>query len=181
MKLKLPRSLQIHLIVNHIVNSHLKNKKLEYLRNVKDAICDFHESHSSAPRALSINPADFLLLFQKWLEPFTEINPYHLPFDCLEVNLQKGGSVMVPLIGATFKQTQSIFLLSLYLIGLFQTLNLHFHAVHGYAATHMHFPHVHASSSILPLPCGCIMPLISIMPALDDIGRSDTNMYIHTL
>ena len=122
MKLKLPRSLQIHLIVNiswikpylgpmegqipywprpvhvtedrdnewevdHIVDSHLKNKKLEYLRNAKDAICDFHESHSSAPHALSIGPADFLLLFQKWLEPFTEINPYHLPFDRLEVNL----------------------------------------------------------------------------------------------
>ena len=33
-------------------------------------------------------------------------------------------------------------------------------------------------SSILPLPCGCIMLFISAMPALDSIGRSDTNMYI---
>ena len=92
--------------VDHIVDSCLKNKKLEYLvhwkgyddldrtwepksnlRNAKDAICDFHKSHSSTPHALSIDPADFLLLFQKWLEPFTEINPHHLPFDHLEVNL----------------------------------------------------------------------------------------------
>ena len=53
--------------VDHIMDSHLKNKKLEYLvhwrgyddsdrtwelksnlGNVKDAIQDFHESHSSA-------------------------------------------------------------------------------------------------------------------------------------
>ena len=33
-------------------------------------------------------------------------------------------------------------------------------------------------SSILPLPCSCIMLLISTMPALDSIGRFDTNMYI---
>ena len=118
-KLKLPRSLQIHSIVNvsrikpylgpmegqilywpgpvhvtedrnnewevdHIMDSHLKNKKLKYLvhwrgyddldctwepksnpRNAKDAICHFHNSHTSTPRALSIDPADFLLLFQK--------------------------------------------------------------------------------------------------------------------
>ena len=57
------------------------------LRNAKDAIRDFHESHSSAPCALSIDPVDFLLLFQKWLEPFTEINPCRLPFDHLEVDL----------------------------------------------------------------------------------------------
>ena len=92
--------------VDHIVDSHLKNKKLEYLvhwrgydnsdrtwesksnlRNAKDTICDFHKSHSSTPCALSIDPADSLLLFQKWLEPFTELNPHHLPFDCLEVDL----------------------------------------------------------------------------------------------
>ena len=36
----------------------------------------------------------------------------------------------------------------------------------------------YASSSILPLPCSCIMLLISIMPVLDSIGRFDTNMYI---
>ena len=105
-KLKLPRSMQIHPVVNvswvkpylgpmegqtpyhpgpvhvtenrdnkwevdHIMDSHLKNKKLEYLihwrgyddsdhmwepksnlRNAKDAICDFHKFHSSTPHAL---------------------------------------------------------------------------------------------------------------------------------
>ena len=140
-KLKLPRSLQTHPVVNisrvkpylgpmegqtpycpgpvhvtedrdnkwevdHIMDSRLKNKKLKYLihwkgydnsdrmwepksnlGNAKDAICDFHESHSSTPCALSIDPADFLLLFQKQLEPFTEINLCHLPFDRLEVDL----------------------------------------------------------------------------------------------
>ena len=38
--------------------------------------------------------------------------------------------------------------------------------------------HLTCFSSILPPPCGHIMPLISVMPALDSIGRSDTNMYI---
>ena len=84
--------------VDHIVDSCLKNKKLEYLihwrgyddsdctweskanlGNAKDTICDFHKSHSSAPHVLSIDPADFLLLFQRWPELFTEINPRHLP------------------------------------------------------------------------------------------------------
>ena len=111
------------------MDSHLKNKKLKYLihwkgyddsdcmwepkshlGNVKDTICDFHKSHSSTPHALSIDPADFLLLFQKRPELFTEINPHHLPFDHLGANLQKGGSVTVPLTGTTSKQTQSIFL-----------------------------------------------------------------------
>ena len=140
-KLKLPRSLQIHPVVNiswikpyhgtiegqnpyqpgpvhitedrdnewevdHIIDSHLKNKKLKYLvhwrgyddldcmwepksnlRNAKDAICDFHKSHSSTPCALSIDPADFLLLFQKQPELFTDIHPHRLPFDHLEVDL----------------------------------------------------------------------------------------------
>ena len=91
--------------VDHIVDSHLKNKKLEYLihwkgyhdsdcmwepklnlRNAKDTICDFHKSHSSTPHTLSIDLADFLLLFQKQPELFTEINPHHLPFDHLEVD-----------------------------------------------------------------------------------------------
>ena len=72
---------------------YLKKKKLEYLihwkgynnsdrmwkpmfnlGNAKDAIHDFHESHSSTPHTLSIDPADFLLLFQKQPEPFTEVN-----------------------------------------------------------------------------------------------------------
>ena len=92
--------------VDHIVDSRLKNKKLEYLihwrgyddsdctwepksnlRNAKDTIHDFHKSHSSVPHALFIDLADFLLLFQKQPEPFTEINPCCLPFDRLEVNL----------------------------------------------------------------------------------------------
>ena len=92
--------------VDHIVDSCLKNKKLEYLihwrgyddldhtwepksnlGNAKDTIHEFHESHSSAPHALSIDPADFLLLFQRQLEPFTKINLHHFPFDRLEVDL----------------------------------------------------------------------------------------------
>ena len=44
-------------------------------------------------------------------------------------------------------------------------LTVHFHAVHGYAATHMRITHVLCFSSILPPPCSCIMSLISIMPA----------------
>ena len=59
---------------------------------------------------------------------------------------------------------------------LFQTV--HFRAVHGYAATHIHITHVLCFSSILPLPCGCIMLLISTMPALSSISRFNTNMYI---
>ena len=92
--------------MDYIMDSQLKNKKLEYLihwkgyddsdctwkpksnlKNAKDTICAFHESHSSAPHALSIDPADFLLLFQKQPEPFTEINLCCLPFNHLEVNL----------------------------------------------------------------------------------------------
>ena len=34
-------------------------------------------------------------------------------------------------------------------------------------------------SSILPLPCDYIMLLISTLPTLDSISRSDTNMCIH--
>ena len=92
--------------VDHIVDSCLKNKKLKYLihwkgydnldctwepklnlGNVKDTIHDFHDSHSSTPHALSIDPADFLLLFQKRPELFTQINLCCLPFDHLEVDL----------------------------------------------------------------------------------------------
>ena len=57
------------------------------LGNAKDTIPDFHKSHSSAPRVLAIDPADFLLLCQKWPELFTKVNPCHLPFDHLEVDL----------------------------------------------------------------------------------------------
>ena len=67
---------------------------------------------------------------------------------------------------------------NLVLLNLTLFLTVHFHAVHGYAATHMPITHVLCFSSILPPPCGCIMLLISIMLALDSIGRFDTNMYI---
>ena len=92
--------------VDYIVDTHLKKKKLEYLihwkgyddldctwepksnpGNVKDAICNFHQSYSSAPCTLFIDLADFLLLFQKWPEPFTNIHPCCLPFYYLEVDL----------------------------------------------------------------------------------------------
>ena len=67
---------------------------------------------------------------------------------------------------------------NLVLSNLTLSLTVHFHAVHGYATTHMHITHALCFSSILPPPCGCIMSLIFIMPALDSIGRSGTNMYI---
>ena len=57
-------------------------------------------------------------------------------------------------------------------------LTIHSHAMHGYAATHMHITHAPCFSSILPPPCGCNMSLIFIMPALDSISRFDINMYI---
>ena len=69
-------------------------------------------------------------------------------------------------------------MVNLVLLNLTLFLTVHLHAVHGYAATHMHITHVYASLPFLPLPCSCIMLLISIMPALDSIGRSDTNMYM---
>ena len=78
-------------------------------------------------------------------------------------------------------QTHVCLVANLVLLNLTLSLIVHFHAVHGYAATHMHITHVPCFSSILPPPCGCIMLFISAMPALDSIGRSDTNMYIlHT-
>ena len=92
--------------VDHIVDSCLKNKKLEYLihwrgydnldhtwetksnlRNAKDTIHDFHKSYSSTSHTLSIDPADFLLLFQKRPELFTDIHLHHLPFNHPKVNL----------------------------------------------------------------------------------------------
>ena len=66
---------------------------------------------------------------------------------------------------------------NLVLLNLTLFLTVHFRAVHGYAATHMHITHILCFPSILPPPCGCIMLLISVMPALDHIGRFDTNMY----
>ena len=67
---------------------------------------------------------------------------------------------------------------NLVLLNLTLFLTVHFRAVHGYAATHMRITHVLCFASILPPPYGRIMLLISIMPALDSISRSDTNMYI---
>ena len=78
----------------------------------------------------------------------------------------------------TISQTCVCLMANLVLLNLTLFLTVHFCAVHGYAATHMHHPHVHAFSSILPLPCSYIMLLISAMPALDSIGRFGTNMYI---
>ena len=78
----------------------------------------------------------------------------------------------------TFSQICVCLMANLVLLNLTLFLTVHFHAEHGYAATHMHITHVLCFSSILPLPCGCIMLLISTMPALNSIGRSDANMYI---
>ena len=124
-ELKLPKSMQIHPVVNvswvkpycnqlegqplhwpgpvnvtkdrdnewevdWIIDSCYKNKKLEFLvhwkgyndidctwepkanlGNVKEPLNDFYHANPSAPRAISIPPEDFLLLFQKRPEPFT--------------------------------------------------------------------------------------------------------------
>ena len=75
-------------------------------------------------------------------------------------------------------QTHVCLMVNLVLLNLTLFLIAHFHAMHGYAATHICTPHVHAPSSILPPPHDCIMSLISIMPALDHIGRFNTNMHI---
>ena len=63
------------------------------------------------------------------------------------------------------------------LLNLTLFLTVHFCAVHGYAAIHMHITYVLCFSSILPQPCSCIMLLISTMPVLNSISRFDTNMY----
>ena len=67
---------------------------------------------------------------------------------------------------------------NLVLLNLTLFLTVHFHAVHGYAATPMHITHALCFSSILLPPCGYTMLLISAMPALTSIGRFNTNMYI---
>ena len=51
---------------------------------------------------------------------------------------------------------------NLVLLNLTLFLTIHFRAVHGYAATHMHITYVLCFSSILPPPCGCIILLIFI-------------------
>ena len=92
--------------VDRIINSCYKNKKLEFLiqwkgyddmdrtwepksnlSNAKEALNDFYHTNLSAPRAISIPPEDFLLLFQKRPEPFTTLHPKQIPFNCLEVDL----------------------------------------------------------------------------------------------
>ena len=78
----------------------------------------------------------------------------------------------------TFSQICVCLMANLVLLNLNLFLTVHFHAEHGYAATHMHITHVLCFSSILPPPCGCIMSLISVMPALDSISRFNTHMYI---
>ena len=92
--------------VDRIIDSRYKNKKLEFLihwkgyddtdhtwepksnlSNAKEALNNFYHANSSAPRAISIPPEDFLLLFQKRPEPFTNLHPKQIPFDRLEVDL----------------------------------------------------------------------------------------------
>ena len=92
--------------VDQIINSRYKNKKLEFLvhwkgydntdhtwepksnlRNTKEALTDFYHANPAAPRAISIPPEDFLLLFQKRPEPFTNLHPKQISFDRLEVDL----------------------------------------------------------------------------------------------
>ena len=92
--------------VDRIIDSCYKNKKLEFLvhwkgyddtdrtwepksnlSNAKEALDDFYHANLSTPRAISIPPRDFLLLFQKRLEPFMSLHTKQIPFDRLEVDL----------------------------------------------------------------------------------------------
>ena len=92
--------------VDWIIDSHYKNKNLEFLvhwrgydntdctwepkanlGNTKKASTDFYHANPSTPRALSIPPEDFLLLFQKRPEPFTSPHSTQISFDHLEVDL----------------------------------------------------------------------------------------------
>ena len=57
------------------------------LSNAKEALNDFYHVNLPAPRAISIPPEDFLLLFQKRLEPFMSLHTKQIPFDRLEVDL----------------------------------------------------------------------------------------------
>ena len=62
----------------------------------------------------------------------------------------------------TISQTCVCLMANLVLLNLTLFLTIHFCAVHGYAAIHMHITHVLCFSPILPPPCGCIILLISI-------------------
>ena len=67
------------------------SKALWHLLNLsnEEALTDFYHENLSAPRAISISPEDFLLVFQKRPEPFTGL---HSKFSLLEVDLERGGS-----------------------------------------------------------------------------------------
>ena len=92
--------------VDQTIDSRYKNKKLEFLvhwkgydnmdrtwepkanlGNTKEALTDFYHAIPSAPRAISIPPEDFLLLFQMRPKSFTSLHPKQIPFDRLEVDL----------------------------------------------------------------------------------------------
>ena len=74
----------------------------------------------------------------------------------------------------TISQTHVCLMANLVSLNLTLFLTVHFRAVHGYAATHMCIPHVHAS---LPF-CHHHVVAPCYMPALDSISRFNTNMYI---
>ena len=95
-------------------------------------------------------------------------------FELWGVSLQE----LTYLMPFTISQTCDCLMANLVLLNLTLSLTVHFRAVHGNTAIHMRITHVPCFSSILPPPCSCIMLLISIMLVLDDISRSDTNMYI---
>ena len=58
-------------------------------------------------------------------------------------------------------------------------LPVHFHAVHGYAATHMHIIHVYASLPFCHHHGVTSCHSYLNMPFSDGIDRLGTNMYIH--
>ena len=79
----------------------------------------------------------------------------------------------------TISQTHVYLMVSLVLLKPNFILDSSF-LCYAWLCCHTHVHHT-CFSSILPPPCSCIMLLISVMPALDSIARSDTNMYIHTV
>ena len=70
------------------------------LDNAHDIIIDFHRANPSAPWKLRMSYIDFLGLFKPYKNN-TVTRDKDAPFDCLEVNPQRGGSVMI----RTFSQT----------------------------------------------------------------------------
>ena len=57
-------------------------------------------------------------------------------------------------------------------------IKVHFCAMHGYAATHMHTPHVYASLPFCHHHAIASWLIYLNMPSSDSIDRFDTNMYI---